>query len=146
MAADDIIRELGLEPHPEGGWFAETYRHKPDDGGRGASTAIYYLLRAGESSHWHRVRDADEVWHWYAGEPLLLRMASPRSGAVEEIILGPDIGAGQRPQAVVPADWWQAARPLGDWGLVGCTVSPAFEFSAFEMAPEGWSPDGHGTD
>lgn len=146
MKAEDIIRELGLEPHPEGGWFAETYRHAAEDGSRGASTAIYYLLRAGESSHWHRVKDADEVWHWYAGEPLSLRKAAPEGGAVEDITLGPDIAAGQRPQAVIPADWWQAARPLGAWVLVGCTVAPAFEFSAFEMAPEGWSPDGSAPD
>ena len=142
MDAESLIRTLKLQPHPEGGWFAETYRHAPADGTRGASTAIYYLLQAGESSHWHRVRDADEVWHWYAGGPLALRLAAAEGGAVEEITLGADIPGGQRPQAVVPANWWQAARPLGDWVLVGCTVAPAFEFEAFEMAAEGWSPDG----
>ena len=135
----EIIDLLGLAPHPEGGWFAETYRESQADGSRGASTAIYYLLRRGEKSHWHRVRDADEVWHWYAGGPLKLGRSAD-GVALDEIILGPDLMAGQRPQAVIPADAWQAAEPMGDWVLVGCTVAPAFEFSAFEMAPEGWAP------
>lgn len=128
MTPDDIIALLGLQPHPEGGYYAETWRHQPDDGGRGAGTAIYYLLRAGEKSHWHRV-DAAEMWHFYAGGPLELRIGP------ETVVLGTDLAAGQRPQWVVPAGVWQAARPLGAWTLVGCTVSPAFQFSGFEMAP-----------
>ncbi|MBB6249805.1 cupin domain-containing protein [Nitrospirillum iridis] len=141
MDADAIIRLLGLHPHPEGGHYVETYRHAPADGGRGASTAIYFLLRAGERSHWHRVRDADEVWHWHAGAPLRLSLSA--DGVITtDLILGVDLSAGQRPQGVVPADHWQAAESLGDWTLVGCTVAPAFEFRAFEMAPPDWAPKG----
>jgi len=135
-----IIEALNMQPHPEGGWYVETYRHAPEDGSRGASTAIYYLLQAGEKSHWHRVRDADEVWHWHAGGPLKLGLSL--DGKISEaMILGPDIAAGQRPQGVIPADAWQAAEPMGDWVLVGCTVAPAFEFAAFEMAAPDWQPE-----
>ena len=106
--------------------------------GRAASTAIYYLLRAGERSHWHRV-DAAEVWHWYAGEALELSISSDVGPATLHV-LGNDLGTGARPQIVVPAGMWQAARPLGGWCLAGCTVAPGFEFTGFEMAPKGWSP------
>jgi predicted cupin superfamily sugar epimerase len=133
----EIIDALDLQPHPEGGWYAETFRDE-SVGGRPASTAIYYLLQAGERSHWHRVRDAAEVWHFYAGDTLLLRISD--GTAVQEVRLGPDIAAGERPQAVVPADAWQSAEPLGAFTLVGCTVAPGFEFSSFEMAPAGWEP------
>ncbi|MGE5518098.1 MAG: cupin domain-containing protein [Bacteroidota bacterium] len=133
-----IIDRLGLRPHPEGGHYAETYRHHPDGGSRGACTAIYYLLARGERSHWHRV-DAVEVWNFHAGEPLLLRINE--NGATRDIVLGADLAAGQVPQAVVPPHAWQAAEPLGDWSLVGCIVAPAFEFSGFEMAPPGWTPE-----
>jgi predicted cupin superfamily sugar epimerase len=136
-AAEAIIAALGLRPHPEGGHFVETYRHVPPDGGRGASTAIYFLLRAGERSHWHRV-DADEVWHWHAGAPIALSVFE--GGRIVERRLGPDVLAGERPQAVVPAQVWQSAESLGEWTLVGCTVAPAFEFAGFELAPPGWSP------
>lgn len=139
--ADSVIRALSLAPHPEGGWFRETWRHAPPGGGRGAATAIYYLLKAGERSHWHRVTDADEVWHWYAGAPLILGIASADLSA-ERILLGADLAAGERPQAVVPANAWQSARSTGAWTLVGCTVAPAFTFEAFEIAPPGWSPPG----
>lgn len=135
---DSIIRALGLEPHPEGGFFVETWRHASPDGSRGAGTAIYYLLRAGEISAWHRV-DAAEIWHWYAGAPLRLRL-SPDGQAVREIMLGPDILSDQRPQAIVPPLGWQSAESAGAWTLVGCTVSPAFEFASFELAPPGWEP------
>jgi len=138
MKADDIIRELGLEPHPEGGHFRETFRDSAGPGRRAASTAIYYLLKAGESSHWHRV-DASETWHFYAGDPLELAL-SPDEIAIERHVLGPDIAKHQRPQLVVPAGVWQSARPLGAFTLVGCTVAPGFEFSGFEMAKAGWSP------
>lgn len=137
LSAERIIAALGMQRHPEGGWFAETFRDG-DGQSRGASTAIYYLLQAGERSHWHRVRDAAEVWHFYAGDPLLLKISD--GTAVEEIRLGTDLAAGERPQAVVPADAWQSAEPLGSFTLVGCTVAPAFEFSSFEMAKPGWEP------
>lgn len=136
--AEEVIRLLGLAPHPEGGFYRETYRPAGPDGGRGASTAIYYLLREGEVSAWHRVHDADEVFHHYAGAPLELTIAG--SGGREVVRLGADLAAGERPQAVVSAGAWQTSRPLGGWSLIGCTVAPAFEFSSFEMAPPGWEP------
>lgn len=136
--AESIIAALGLEPHPEGGHYRETYRHRPPDGGRGASTAIYYLLRAGERSHWHRV-DVDEMWHWYAGATLRLSISEDSLDPVDHL-LGPDIREGERPQVLVPGWAWQSAESLGAWTLVGCTVAPAFEFSGFEMAPPDWTP------
>jgi predicted cupin superfamily sugar epimerase len=137
---DTIIAELGLRPHPEGGHYAETWRAPARPGERPPGTAIYYLLRAGERSHWHRV-DAAEVWHYYAGHPLALSIA-PAAGdvAAERHLLGPDLAQGQRPQIVVPAGEWQAAEPLGAWTLVGCTVSPGFEFDGFELAEPAWQP------
>jgi len=136
----EIITELGLRPHPEGGHYAETWRAEAGAGERPAGTAIYYLLRAGERSHWHRV-DAAEVWHYYAGDPLALSIA-PGSGdePAQRHILGPDLGADHRPQLVVPAGDWQAAEPLGAWTLVGCTVSPGFDFTGFELAEPDWEP------
>ena len=138
MRAEDIIAALGLLPHPEGGHFVETWRHAPEGGGRGAGTAIYYLLKAGERSHWHRV-DAAEIWHWYAGAPLELSL-SANGARTEAVTLGNDLKAGARPQVVVPAGAWQSAVSMGAWTLVGCTVSPAFLFSGFEMAPPDWAP------
>lgn len=134
--ADEIIRLLDLGPHPEGGWFRETFRDVGPE--RAHSTAIYYLLKAGERSHWHRV-DAAEVWHWYAGAPLALSV-SPDSQFAARLLLGPDLSKGERPQLVVPARHWQAAEPLGAYTLVGCTVAPGFDFSGFEMAERGWRP------
>jgi len=136
-SAAEIVAQLGMRPHPEGGWYVETFRDAPS-GGRGHSTAIYFLLEHGQVSRWHRVRDAAEVWHYYAGAPLELTIAGP-SGRTTHL-LGIDLKAGQQPQAVVPADVWQSARSLGDWTLVGCTVAPGFEFSAFELAAPGWEP------
>ncbi|GLH78012.1 cupin [Bradyrhizobium sp. SSBR45G] len=139
LSAADIIARLGLQPHPEGGHFRETFRDTAvDAGGRAASTLIYFLLARGERSHWHKV-DAVETWHYYAGAPLTLRMAS-EAGAPHTTTLGIDLAAGQRPQAVVPAHAWQAAESTGDWTLVGCTVAPGFEFAGFELAPPGWEP------
>jgi uncharacterized protein len=136
--AAEIIALLGLQPHPEGGHFRETFRdNEADASGRSRSTAIYFLLARGERSHWHRV-DAVEVWHHYAGDALTLRVADA-SGQCE-IRLGPDLAAGEVPQAIVPAHAWQAAECTGDWTLVGCTVAPAFEFTKFELAPKGWEP------
>lgn len=136
--AAEIIRHLGLAPHPEGGHFRETWRDVPAPADRAHSTAIYYLLAAGEVSHWHRV-DAAEVWHFYGGAPLELSVSADGE-ANQTVLLGPDVVAGQRPQAVVPRHAWQSARSLGDWTLVGCTVAPGFEFAGFELAPAGWSP------
>jgi predicted cupin superfamily sugar epimerase len=130
LPADEVIRRLGLLPHPEGGHYRETFRDPAGDAaGRPASSAIYFLLKAGEQSRWHRV-DAAEVWHWYAGAPLELAVGHP-NGAVHR--LGADLGQGDRPQAVVPAGAWQRARSLGEWTLVGCTVAPAFLFETFEL-------------
>ena len=138
MEADAVIRALGLKPHPEGGHYAETWRHTAPDGGRGAGTAIYYLLAAGEVSAWHRV-DATEIWHFYAGAPLALSISEDGRG-ICKAILGSDIADGQRPQIIVPPHAWQMAESTDAWSLVGCTVSPAFEFAGFELAPAGWSP------
>jgi len=139
LTAADVIGLLGLKPHPEGGHFRETFRDTQHvEGGRAASTAIYFLLARGERSHWHRV-DAAEVRHWHAGAPLALEIAQA-SGRREHVTLGPDLAAGERPQGVVPAHAWQAAQSLGDWTLVGCTVAPGFEFRRFELAPKDWQP------
>ena len=136
--AADIIARLALKPHPEGGHFRETFRDlRLDANGRSVSTAIYFLLARGERSHWHRI-DAVEVWHFYAGSALTLQIADesgPRS-----IRLGPDLAAGEVPQAIVPAHAWQAAESNGDWTLAGCTVAPGFDFAKFELAPKSWVP------
>lgn len=150
LSAEEIINLLGLAPHPEGGFFRETFRDAGEAGPgtgsiRGASTAIYYLLREGHSSAWHRVTDAVEVWHHYAGAPLELSLSPGRGRTV--LFLGKNLAAGERPQAVVPVNVWQSARVLagsadsGGWTLVGCTVAPGFEFESFEMAPPDWQPD-----
>jgi hypothetical protein len=138
--AADIIARLELRPHPEGGHFRETFRDtRSDENGRALSTAIYFLLSRGERSHWHRV-DAVETWHYYAGSSLVLRIA--HEGCTQHTVkLGADLASGERPQAIVPAQAWQAAETTGDWTLVGCTVAPGFEFAGFELAPPGWAPD-----
>lgn len=141
-SARDIIALLELAPHPEGGHFRETFRDtRTLEGGRAVSTAIYFLLAAGERSHWHRV-DAVETWHWYAGAALMLSMAQAAGpqAQIHQLRLGPDLSRGERPQAIVPAHAWQAAESLGDWTLMGCTVAPGFEFDGFELAPPGWTP------
>jgi predicted cupin superfamily sugar epimerase len=138
-SADEIIARLELRPHPEGGHYRETFRDtRADVNGRSISTAIYFLLARGERSHWHRV-DTAEVWHYYAGSALNLKIANEGCSG-HTVRLGPDVAAGERPQAIVPAQAWQTAETTGDWTLVGCTVAPGFEFATFEMAPEGWSP------
>jgi uncharacterized protein len=135
-----IVRLLDLAPHPEGGHFRETFRDvRCVEGGRAASTAIYFLLARGERSHWHRI-DAVEVWHFYAGAPLLLETAASQDGTITRMTLGSDLAAGERPQASVAAGAWQAAESLGAWTLVGCTVAPGFAFEQFELAPAGWRP------
>jgi predicted cupin superfamily sugar epimerase len=138
MTADEIIAALDLQPHPEGGFYRETFRDDRTDG-RAHSTAIYFLLKAGEASHWHRVTDASEVWHLYAGASLALDISENGATSVTHV-LGIDIARGERPQVVVPANCWQAARSLGDRSLAGCTVAPGFLFDSFEMAPPDWSP------
>ena len=136
--AAEIIARLELKPHPEGGHFRETFRDpRLDANGRSVSTAIYFLLARGERSHWHRI-DAVEVWHHYAGSVLRLEIADGKSR--RSIRLGPDLAAGEVPQATVPARAWQAAESCGDWTLVGCTVAPGFDFAKFELAPKGWTP------
>lgn len=137
QSAQEIIERLGLQPHPEGGHFRETFRDPQQKGGRSVSTAIYFLLAQGERSHWHRI-DAAEIWHFYAGAPLELSMAD--NGKNECVRLGANFAIGECPQAVVPAFAWQSAVSLGAWTLAGCTVAPGFEFAGFELAPEGWFP------
>lgn len=139
LSAQHIIATLGLTRHPEGGWYAQTFEDGNGPDGRARSTAIYYLLEAGDRSHWHRV-DATEIWHWHAGAPLLLRLSDGEG--VTDHILGADLAAGQRPQGVVPAGLWQSAESEGAWTLVGCTVAPGFRFSGFEMAAPDWAPRG----
>ena len=138
--ATAVIDALGMEAHPEGGWYVETWRAPASpDGGRPAASTILYLLAADERSHWHRV-DAAEIWQWSGGQALELRIWADGDAAVTSIRLGGDVTAGDRPQAVVPTGAWQAARPLGRYALVGCIVAPAFSFDGFELAPPGWRP------
>jgi predicted cupin superfamily sugar epimerase len=140
LSASEIIRLLGLQPHPEGGHFRETFRDPAcDRTGRAVSTLIYFLLAAGEVSRWHRI-DAAEVWHYYAGAPLEIKVSQNGTGTTVQR-LGPDLLNGERPQLVVPAHGWQSAASLGPWTLAGCSVAPGFEFSRFELAPANWSPE-----
>jgi predicted cupin superfamily sugar epimerase len=132
LNADEVIRLLELEAHPEGGYFRETFRDSKRIGERSASTAIFFLLKEGEISRWHRI-DAVEVWHWYGGAPIRLQIRKDE-GQTEKILLGNDLLNSERPQAIVPAYAWQTAETLGAWTLVGCTVAPGFEFSGFELA------------
>jgi len=134
----EIIEALKMQPHPEGGFFKETFRDE-------ASTAIYYLLEAGDRSHWHRVHGSAETWHHYAGGPLALTLSSNGHDA-ETHRLGKNITTNEKPQLVVPAGWWQTAESLGRWSLMGCTVAPGFEFDNFEMAPDDWRPTPRGVE
>jgi predicted cupin superfamily sugar epimerase len=135
MTPQDIIRHLDLQPHPEGGHYRQTWIS--DEDGRPSGTSIYFLLQAGERSHWHRV-DATEIWHYYAGAPLLLHRAESDAGPATTATLSPDFSQGHAPQLIVQKDHWQAADTMGDFTLVGCTVSPAFQFEGFTLAPEGF--------
>ncbi|WP_434054692.1 MAG: cupin domain-containing protein [Roseibium sp.] len=139
MTADEVVSLLNMQPHPEGGHYVETFRDEvTDETGRAASTLIYFLLPEGVVSRWHKV-DAVETWHWYAGAPLELSIST--DGILrQDLRLGNNLAAGDRPQGIVPRDGWQQARSLGAWTLVGCTVAPGFQFEGFEMAPEGWEP------
>lgn len=135
-----IIGHLGLAPHPEGGWYRETWRAESrEEGARASATAIYFLLEAGQRSHWHRV-DAAEMWLWHAGHPLRLLWAAEAEGPVRAVLLGGDVLAGEAPQHLIPAQHWQAAETDRGWALVSCIVSPGFEFAGFDLAPPGWRP------
>ncbi len=138
LQAKDVIEQFDLKRHPEGGWYRETFRDDEKVDGRSLSTAIYYLLEAGDYSHWHRV-DATEIWHYYAGSPMVITI-SPNGHDASAHRLGMNLHNHERPQIVVPKNHWQTAESLGSWTLVGCTVSPAFEFEGFEMAPDDWRP------
>lgn len=135
MTADEIIRHLRLEAHPEGGWYRQTW--VAENGPRPSGTCIYFLLKAGEVSHWHKV-DAAEIWLFHAGAPLDLRISATDDGPAKSHQLGPDLAGGAAPQVIVPADHWQSAQSTGDWTLVSCTVSPGFQFEGFELAPPGF--------
>ncbi len=138
LKAGEVIALLGLEPHPEGGFYRQTFADRLDDAGRPLSTLIYYLLADNQAGAWHRV-DSAEVWHWYAGAPMLLSIS--RDGmAVTTERLGTNLVAGERPQVVIPPNTWQQAKVEGDWALVGCTVAPGFQFTKFEQAEPGWAP------
>ena len=136
-----IIRTLHLKPHPEGGWYRETWRTESATDGRSAGTAIYFLLEAGQRSHWHRV-DADELWLWHAGATLEVLVAEENSAEIRVFRLGGDVLGGYSPQCLVPASRWQSTEARTGWALVSCIVVPGFEFSGFELAPPGWSPQG----
>lgn len=138
LTAERIIELLAMVPHPEGGHYVETFRDK-EGGPDGHSTAIFFLLAAGETSHWHRVHGSAEIWHFHAGAPLSLTM-SPNGHDAESHRLGMHLETGERPQIVVPAGWWQTATSLGAWTLVGCTVAPGFSFERFELAAPDWRP------
>ncbi|SFF96144.1 hypothetical protein SAMN05518801_104179 [Novosphingobium sp. CF614] len=138
-AAAAIIARLALAPHPEGGWYRETWKAEAAPGIRARATAIHFLLEAGQASHWHRV-DAAEIWLWHAGSPIALSIAPEDAGPVSRRVLGGDVLAGEVPQLLVPAGHWQAAEPLGGWALVSCVVSPGFEFAGFELAAPDWAP------
>ncbi len=133
-----LIEHLDMLPHPEGGHYVETFRDAPDGGGRGAVTCIHFLLQAGELSAWHRI-DATEIWHFAAGDPLVLTLSADGRDA-EARRLGPDLAAGQRPHLLVLPDTWQTAETLGRWTLASCIVAPAFDFAGFELAPPDWRP------
>ncbi|MDX3883080.1 MAG: cupin domain-containing protein [Sphingomonas sp.] len=145
--ATRLIADLALAPHPEGGWYRETWRADAADGARPSGTAILFLLEEGQRSHWHRV-DATEIWLWHAGSPLRLSVAGGDGGEddageeVREVRLGGDLLAGEIPQYVIAPHRWQAAAADRGWALVSCVVSPGFRFEGFELAPPGWSPDG----
>jgi len=138
MNADTLIQLLDLAPHPEGGWYGETWRGTQTP--RASGSSIYFLLEANQRSHWHTV-DAVEIWHWYAGGPLALHVHQAGRTRVE--LLGNDFAADQRPQRIVPEGAWQQAVPMDGWVLVGCTVSPGFQFEGFHLAEPGFEPEGN---
>jgi uncharacterized protein len=138
LSAAEVIERLDLAPHPEGGHFVETFRDGPGADGRARASVIYFLLQAGEISHWHRI-DAIETWAWHAGAPLVLQISEDGVSTRAER-LGDHLLAGHKLHAVVPAHAWQSAESVGAWTLVSCFVAPGFEFSGFELAPRDWRP------
>jgi predicted cupin superfamily sugar epimerase len=136
-----IIARLDLKPHPEGGWYRETWRAEAAPGTRAGGTMILFLLEAGQKSHWHKV-DAVETWAWHAGGPITLSTAPAEAGPIATIRLGGDVLAGESPQRIVPAGHWQAAEAAEGWALVSCLVVPGFDFAGFVLAAEGWAPGG----
>lgn len=138
--AQAIIAALGLAPHPEGGWYRETWRAAAGEDERSGGTAILFLLEAGQRSHWHRV-DAAELWLWHAGSPLAV-LVEQENGGSQEFALGGDVAGGYQPQCLVPASRWQSTEARAGWALVSCVVVPGFEFSGFELAAPGWAPGG----
>jgi predicted cupin superfamily sugar epimerase len=140
--AQEVIQKLNLSPHPEKGWYIQTFEDADKTNNRSHSTAIYYLLEKGVVSHWHRVLDATEIWHYYGGAPLKLSLSHNDGKPVKQQLLGPDIFNNQLPQIIVEKGEWQRAESLGDWTLIGATVAPAFIYEVFEMAPPGWEPNG----
>ena len=135
MTANQIIEFLQLQPHPEGGWYKQTWKSEDTLSGRASGTSIYFLLKAGEISHWHKI-DSVEIWHYYDGSPLILRIANEENTEIATKILGPKLAKSQSPQILVNKNLWQSAETTGDYTLVGCTVSPGFEFSKFTLAPK----------
>ena len=140
MTADQIIKFLQLQPHPEGGWYKQTWKSEDTLSGRASGTSIYFLLKAGEISHWHKI-DSVEIWHYYDGSPLILRIANEDNNEIATKILGPNLAKSQSPQILVNKNLWQSAETTGDYTLVGCTVSPGFEISKFTLAPKKFNPN-----
>ena len=130
MTADEIIATLDLMPHPEGGHYRQTW--VAENPGRPTGTCIYFLLKEGEASHWHKV-DATEIWLFHAGDPLVLSLSATDAGPATDHVLSPDLTEGA-PQIIVPEGHWQAARTTGAYTLVSCTVSPGFQFEGFTLA------------
>ena len=142
MTADELIEALGLTPHPEGGWYRETWRAQAADGERAAASAVLYVIQPGQRSHWNRV-NADEIWLWHAGDAVELKVAASDAGPVRAVRLGGRVTEGEQVQVIVSAGQWQSAEPVSGaagYALISCIVAPAFEFSGFELAPEGWAP------
>ncbi|MCL6683753.1 cupin domain-containing protein [Sphingomonas alba] len=142
MTADELIEALQLAPHPEGGWYRETWRAEATEGERAAASAVLYVIQPGQRSHWNRV-DADEVWLWHAGDAVELRIAASDAGPVRTVRLGGRVTDGEQVQAIIPAGQWQSAEPVGgaaSYALISCIVAPAFEFRGFELASPDWEP------
>lgn len=139
MIVKELIKSLELSQHPEGGWYKETYTSQITTSGRSIISMIYYLLKKDEVSRWHRVTDADELWLWHLGHPLMLSYSDNKS-IKKDIKLGSNIAQGEKLQAVIPKSIWQSAQSTGDWSLVSCIVAPAFSFNGFEIANKGWEP------